>query len=427
MTLLKKPAFRVLLVVIALIFTATAHVLAQDPQPYCDPMGNCNGFKEKVEEQAPGVAAEMVKNAIAAFTNVLKIANDSINSIRTNSTLMKYGQRLTVMLTGIVILWGIAKNIALKQSLPQLLGDLVFPLIIASFVLGAGLQKLPGVIESSVTGIAGIFGAGTTSSLETSLATNMLEAASRVWNAERASSGVFEFATAPLMSVALLILRIGVILLILVGAGLGVAAILVAKFQMALAIALAPILIPWIVFKPTEFLFSGWLSFFLKAGFGLVGVFAVSAVVVKGSQNMSNLVAGVQADTSGVMTFGVMAAMSIIFTYLMLKGSDIGEGIIGGNATGIGQLSSVAKGGAAMAPVRMAAATTGVAGSAAKLGAAGLAGKHMKGKELSGAGKQLAQKAFGNGTASRAAFEKARTAAPASPSVDRAAVGSTSR
>ncbi|ABE47317.1 type IV secretion system protein [Polaromonas sp. JS666] len=417
MTLLKTPAFRVLLVVIALFFTATWHVLAQGNNPYCDQLGVCTNQTEKVEEQDPGVAAVMVKNAIAAFTNVLKIANDSINSIRSNSTLLQYGQRLTVMLTGIVILWGIGKNIALKQSLPQLLGDLVFPLIIASFVLGAGLEKLPGVIESSVTKIAGIFGAGTTSSLETSLATNLLEAAARVWNAERASSGVLEMATSPLMTVALLILRIAVILLILVAAGLGVAAILVAKFQLALAIALAPLLIPWIVFKPTEFLFSGWLSFFLKAGFGLVGVFAVSAVVVQGSQNMSNLITTVKADSSGVMTLGVMAAMSIIFTYLMLKGSDIGEGIISGNATGIGQLSSVAKGAAAMSPVRMASATAGLAGSAAKMGGAGLAGKLMKGRELSGAGKQLAQKAFGNGTASRAVFEKTRTAAP--PKVDK--------
>lgn len=408
MKLLKSSVFRVLLVGIAFVFTATFAVLAQN-EPYTDANGVTYGQSAKVEEQAPGVALALTQSAIAAFANVLKVANESINAIRGNAALMQYGQRLTVMLTGIVILWGIAKNIALKQSLPQLLGDLVFPLIVASFVLGAGLPKLPGVIESSVTGIAGLFGAGTTSSLETSLATNMLESASRVWDADKADSGILSALSAPLSTLAILFLRIGVIFLILVGAGLGVAAILVAKFQMALAVALAPILIPWIVFKPTEFLFSGWLNFFLKSGFGLVGVFAVSAVVVKGSQSMTNLISTTNSDLAGVMTFVVMAAMTVIFIYLMLKGADIGEGIISGGATGIGQLNSVAKGAAAMSPARMAAATAKAASGAAGVASAAKAGKALQGGgRLSDAQSENARRRFGSGTLARTVFEKAR-------------------
>lgn len=409
MNVFRKPLVRVLLAGLGLVFAAIFSVLAQDAPPYTDANGTTYNQTAKVEEQEPGVALALTKSAIAAFANVLKVANESINSIRGNAALMEYGQRLTILLTGIVILWGIAKNIALKQSLPQLLGDLVFPLIVASFVLGAGLPKLPGVIESSVTSIAGLFGAGTTSNLETSLATNMLESASRVWDADKADAGILSTLTAPLSTFAILLLRIGVIFLILVGAGLGVAAILVAKFQMALAVALAPILIPWIVFKPTEFLFSGWLNFFLKSGFGLVGVFAVSAVVVKGSQSMTTLISNTSSDLAGVMTFVVMAAMTVIFIYLMLKGADIGEGIISGGATGIGQLNTVARGAAATSPARMAAASAKAVSGAANVASAAKAGKALQGGgRLSDAQAENARRRFGSGTLARTVFEKSR-------------------
>lgn len=373
-----------------------------------------------VQELTKEVAESMTKNALNAFSSFVSLANGAINSIKTDRGLKTYGERLTLSLTGIVVLWSLLKNIALKQSLPQLIGDLVFPLIIASFVIGAGIAKLPDIIESSTTTIAGLFGSSGTSSLETNLASNMLNAASKVWGADKADAGILSFAASPLTSVAMLLLRILVVLLMLGSLGLGVAAILVAKFQMALAIALAPLLIPWIVFKPTEFLFSGWLNFFLKAGFGLVGIFAVSAVVLKGSDAMAAMITTTNSDMAGVMTFGVMAGMSLIFAYLMLKGADIGEGIIGGSATGIGQLSSVMKGGAMGATGRMTGATTGAMGSAAKIGGAQAAGKiagnmGATGK-LSEAGRHVSQAAFGSGSAARATFERARAGAVPAPS-----------
>lgn len=374
-----------------------------------DAGGNYTGHSAKVEENAPGVIVATTEAAIKAFANVIKLANDSINAIRGNQALQQYGEKLTLSLTGIVVLWALLKNLALKQSMPQLVGDLVFPLIIAAFVLGAGIAKLPGIIESSVTTVAGLFGSQGTSSLEGNLAANMIDAVSRVWNADTADGGVLSILSAPISAMAMLILRLGVIFLMLLSGALGVAAILVAKFQMALAIALAPLLIPWIVFKPTEFLFSGWLNFFLKAGFGLVGVFAVSAVVVQGSRNMANLISTTSTGLEGVITFGAMGAMAVIFAYLMLKGADIGEGIISGGATGIGQLSSVAKGSVASSPGRMAAAALSGGAAAAKIGLAAGAGKmaNSSGK-LSEAGKHLAHRAAGNGTLARVAFESVR-------------------
>lgn len=365
----------------------------------------------KTEPLSDSVADQLSTSALAAFASVVKIANQAINSIRGNGALKAYGERLVLVLTGIVILWAILKNLALKQSLAQVVGDLVLPLIIAAFVLGAGIAKLPEVIEASVTTVAGLFGSTGANGMELAIAKNLITAAARIWNAEApdsVSTGIGSLLGLGLASLGMLFLKIGIILLIVVAAGLGVAAILVAKFQMALAVALAPLLIPWLVFKPTEFLFSGWLNFLLKAGFGLVGIFAVASVVIAGSQGMAALIGTTAGGASAVMTYLAMGGMSIIFTYLMLKGADIGEGIISGGATGIGQLSSVAKGGAASSPGRMVGAAAGMAGSAARVAGGGAAGKMMAGRELTGAQAQLAQRAFGKGTVARAAFERTR-------------------
>lgn len=365
------------------------------------------------EEQAKSFGAQ----ALQAFKSVVTLANNAINSIRGNTAVKAYGERLTIMLTGIVIVWGIIKNIALKQSLPQLVGDLVFPLVIAAFVIGAGIGKLPEVVDSSIAAISGIFGAGGADGMEIGIASNLLKSATLIWNASSPSQSEGSIFGVALSAFAMLLLRIGIILLIVVAAGLAVAAILVAKFQMALAIALAPLLIPWLVFKPTEFLFSGWLNFFLKAGFGIVGVFAVSSVVIAGSKGMANLIENVPPDSAAVVTYLAMGGMAIILTYLMLKAADIGEGIISGGATGIGQLTSVAKGSAASTPGRLAASSAGLAGSAAKLGAAQAAGKALQGKTLSSAGQQMVQRSFGNATLARATFERAKgsTRAPPTP------------
>jgi hypothetical protein len=408
---------RFLLIGLTIVISLFAHVKAQGDFPAGVEVAEVQASERPVNV---GLVNQSVNDAIAAFKNLIAIANNAIKSIQTNSTLKSYGKRLTLMLASIVIIWAILKNIALKQSFPQLVGDLIFPLVIAGFVLTAGLDMLPGVIEGVVKSVAGVFGAGT-ETMENTFAAAMFKSIGDVWGAEKAGSGLWNAITAPISSVAMLIFKIGVVLIMLMATALGVAAILVAKFQIALAIALAGLFIPWIMFKPTEFLFSGWLNFFLKAGFGLVGIFAVGAVVQAGALGLATMIPATTTDLAGVLTYAAMAGMSVIFAYLMLKASDIGEGLVGGSATGIGQLSSVAKGSAASSPGKMAGAAVGGVGSAGRVAAGALAGKAMQGPpKLSRAQASAVSAAFGKeGSIARTMFEKARGEKVASPSAPR--------
>ena len=397
------------------VFLITAALCIATFIAQAQPTPESPAAESAVEAANPGLVANTIAGALNAFTSVIALANSAINSISGNEQLKEYGKRLTLMLASIVIIWSIIKNIALKQSLPQLVADLVFPLIITAFVMTAGLDILPGVIKSATTAVAGLFGAGSAGGMELSLATSMFQAMDEVWSAKSQSAGALNFLQSPIDSVAILILRIGIVLVMLMSTALGVAAILIAKFQIALAVGLAGLFIPWILFKPTEFLFSGWLNFFLKAGFSLVGIFAVATVVLAGARGMASLITQANADIADVLTFIAMGAMSVVFAYLMLKGGDIGEGLIGGSATGIGQLTAVAKGGAAMSAPRMAGAAAGAAGSVARAGAARQAGKLAGPGEMSKGSQALADASFRKGSFTRAAFEKARGDKPKNP------------
>jgi hypothetical protein len=361
--------------------------------------------------QAKATAAQ----AIAAFDNVVLIATNAIRSIQTGSGntagVLAYGKRLTLMLTGIVIVWAFLRNLLLKQSFQQLFGDLVFPLIIAGFVLGPGLDRLPTAIEAATTRIGGAFAGTSTGSIESSLVGSMFTSAMGVWNADN-GGGIKEIFTSPINKVVQFVLRMIVILLIMLCGALGVAAVLVAKFQIALAIGLAPLLIPWIVFKPTEFLFSGWLSFLLKAGFGMVGVLAVGSVVTAGARSMASMISSMPTNDEGTMTYAAMAGMSIIFAFLMAKAADIGAGVISGSASGISGIAAAAKGAAVMTPLALTGAAAGAVGSAGRVGAATAVGKAMAGSNdgsgnMSGMA-QLARGAIaGRSKTAQAAFNAA--------------------
>ena len=416
--LLRSSTLRLCIASLAVLVGFVA--LAQAPDGTAtfssNPMGDIQFAAQPLD---PVKAKATSQAAIDAFDKVVVLANKAIDSIRSDKGLAKYGERLTLSLTGIVIIWSFLKNLLLKQSFQQLFGDLIFPIVIASFVLGPGLQKLPSVIESTTTAIASSFSPGYSSdSFEKKIAGSMITSALKIWNADN-GSGIGAFIGAPLVTIVQFLLRMVVILLIMVCAALAVAALLIAKFQIALAIGLAPLLIPWLVFKPTEFLFSGWLSFLLKAGFGLVGVLAVGAVVSDGAAAMSTMISTMPTSDEGAMTYAVMAGMSIIFAFLMLKASDIGSGVISGSATGIGGISAVAKGAAVMTPFAMAGAAAGAMGSAARVGAAGAAGKALSGSDqkpgkMSGMAQMAKAAIAGRSPLANAAFSAGHGTSPKS-------------
>lgn len=163
--------------------------------------------------------------------------------------------------------------------------------------------------------------------------------------------------------IALLMVVASAIVLAGVGA-LVVAEVFLAAISMDLALALTPILVPWVMWRPTSFLFDAWLKTILASGLG----FLVASLLGKGSLAFVE-VASTLADgltygktysiASVAAAYGGFFLISLIFAFLASKVIKLAESLIGGGVlsgfsiqafrNGVGNLNRVAARGGAVA------------------------------------------------------------------------------
>lgn len=108
----------------------------------------------------------------------------------------------------------------------------------------------------------------------------------------------------------------------------------------AIGMKLGPILVPWLIWDRTAFLFDGWLRFMLGAGLTKV-VAALMATTVAGMLAVVNSIAqfvNVSSPTVvasvDLMAALVLAAISAIAAYLMWQVPSIASGLISGSGGG---------------------------------------------------------------------------------------------
>ncbi|NHR04534.1 type IV secretion system protein [Chromobacterium haemolyticum] len=108
---------------------------------------------------------------------------------------------------------------------------------------------------------------------------------------------------------------------------------ILANIMITLGAALGPVLIPWIVWEPAAFLFSGWIRFMIIAGMwqvvGSAMFTIVQGVFTKSATMMSTAVASGELMT--IYSVGsAIILMAMISAYLMMKIPDLAQAIIGG-------------------------------------------------------------------------------------------------
>lgn len=332
----------------------------------------------------------LAQRAADQLKTMINTIESQIDGIRTKSPFMALGKKIIGVLVMIVIIWSIIKGWVTKPGTTQIVADLVFPFIIMGLATASLDNNLGQLIADSVSSISTAMttsgGAkGTSSQI---FAENMIKSMAVIWDAPNEGA----LLTLGIGVIMAGLLKLVAIFFIAAATAAGVAILLMAKFQIALAIALGPVMIPWAIWKPTEFIFSGWLSFLLKGGFMSIAVYTVESTLRATTLAMANLAASVAPGVDSAMTYGVIALMAMLFALLMSKASDMGAGLISGGASGFSGFHAVTHGGAAGASRAIGGAT-----SAALTGGAGLAAARAMGsmaggrhdKDLSGAHKAM--------------------------------------
>lgn len=139
--------------------------------------------------------------------------------------------------------------------------------------------------------------------------------------------------------IPILLLKMIAMAIVFLCGGVMLGQYIVSQILMSIAIVLAPLFMPWLIWEQARFLFDGWLKFFIKAGlYKVVGV--VMLVLMREMVRISNETlqtmdkeqAMLAGDLSFVGQLLLLILISLVMGFLFMKVGDIADGLISGSA-----------------------------------------------------------------------------------------------
>ena len=274
-------------------------------------------------------AIEQVQGIVDAFT--IGIANLASGSSPTAAALKTLGLRIAVSLFGVLLAWSLVKGWVLGKGLQQLLPDLLRPLLVLGLALWA-VDGLAAPVEASVLAIGNVVAAalGADRALnETGLLVTL-----GVSGLELLMTPVTH-GIHPLDWLVGKVACLGCALVLLLCGVIGAGIMVVAKFQTAVALLLAPVLVPWAMWPATSFLFDAWLNFLLAGAMTQTMVTIVAAMTTTAIERLGAVVASCANQEVSLVAFGALFLVAALIAWLFLSVPRLASGLVGGMALGI--------------------------------------------------------------------------------------------
>lgn len=261
--------------------------------------------------------------------------NNAISALATNTWARGAATQTSVALLAMLLIWGILKSLILGKGLTQLIADFMQPLIMFAIVTAAITQgfgeSVNATVDTIATGVSSSMGVSPKSEIE--IMNDFASTAFKVFdlnnnNPVGFSWQMFEAAIAYTIG---LFMKLFSFLIILVCGALAAGLLFLSKVMVAIALGLGPILYVWGIWKPTEFLFTGWLRFLISAGLQKVVIGLLAGFVSVGLNQMSALSNSLTGQiTTDVVAYGVLLLFSVLSAMLLYKAPSIAEGLLSG-------------------------------------------------------------------------------------------------
>lgn len=297
--------------------------------------------------------ADAAANAASAFgtlSQIFQAIDSGISTFTAGQPFLPLGKKIAVVLFMIVLTWGLTRNMALGKPMSQLMGDIIQPLVLLGVTMVALDQGLGLKIRDSVLGLADTIAAAlgqTTDALEVRIMMGFAEAGFRIWDTEiqtgssttedgswwDAVRAAFDVGGAGFAIIFGLAVKFAAALLMLAAGAVGAGVIVVAKISIALALLLAPVLIPWGMWKPTEFLFTAWLRYLISSSMQVVVAFAVAMLLIGAVNQMAQLSTSFSAATSSIALSSALILFSVLCMYIMMQAPSMASGLVSGDGT----------------------------------------------------------------------------------------------
>ena len=293
-------------------------------------------------------------DALIAFSQIGDSIQTGLDNLRGSGAAAGGVMGLGMMLFGFFFVvntvWALMKGMITGSGLSGFFADFVPDMIAAGIVLVFLTQDIGKAIESAINGLASTITGNLVSNLSSLIneaAAQALQTISNIWNAPSVSSANSSMwatlTTMPLILYAIIAKGIA-ILFLLVAFCFYLGILVMSQVSVSIALILAPVFIPFLMFKPAGFLFDGWLRFFLGAGMmkvvGLLMLMITSVMMgvletISISAIASNTGVG-DAFSIDVVVYGSMILLSTLSAIMMASVPSIAAGLISGAGSGAG-------------------------------------------------------------------------------------------
>jgi len=296
------------------------------------------------EPDAPTLALVMTK--------VVGTVGASMNSLRTTPALAGVSDTLLYSLAAIVLAWGLMKGMIEGSGINSVVSELI-PVVMTIAIVTAmtsGVGSIVQTLDNIASAISGRPGGNLTEDLGNGVQKGLIAVDNLLRMPSTNSTVTIGFDIGKALGVfgsfiIVVIAKVIAAFFIIASVGIYCGNIVMAYFAITLAIAMAPVMIPWLMLRPMAWLFDGWLKFTIGAGFlKIVAMFALSLTdkLMSGLVELSEQAkVAPDADWATIQTTSMVVAVGLVLiaglcAYIMMQTPQLAMGLLQGSAGGAG-------------------------------------------------------------------------------------------
>ena len=280
-----------------------------------------SGAQPVTQQQASydinSIGQEVVKQVVVKLSQV-------VENLSNNQTLKGAGESILAMLFALVIAWGLVKAMmgnGFNQFVEEMIVIFLYWGIVYAFLHAGGIGAISSFIDSIASAFVGKDMSKLSGALENSVNTGFAAIADIVsmpsTTTEFSWTEISKWIPMAINSIVQLIAKIATGIIVALALVTYISNIVISFASIALAIALAPIMVPFLIVPGTSFIFDGWLRFFITScRMKVVGAF-IMMITSKMMEKMVEVASKIDLPSNADM-FQLMSANFIIYISLVL-------------------------------------------------------------------------------------------------------------
>lgn len=316
-----------------------------------DQMGNpiSSGLDTPDVSETPATSSEASVSVQQAIQAIASTITEAFDALVKNEGLKAGGKTITYTLFVIVLAWNLLKTMVQGDGVNGLVAELV-PMIgtlaiITALLESGGVGEIIKFMDSvaSTFGASGGLGADVLAGIKKGMnaVANILTMPSTNTKVPLSINALGAAIGTAVAFIAAVIAKLVASFLVVIATGVYVANIVLAHGSIMLAVALAPVMVPFMQAPALSFIFDGWLRFLLGAGMiKVVGSFMIGFTdkLMDGLVNLSAKVAVPKdADFTTIMASSMVVYCGLVLmaglcAYLMMQVPSLATGLLSGSA-----------------------------------------------------------------------------------------------